>query len=400
MEKPAIMGGKATRREYLSAFRPSLDQREIREVTDTLKSGWITTGPKTRAFEQAITKYVGSAHAVAVNSCTAGLHLALLAMGIGKGDEVITTPFTFAATANVIVHTQATPVFVDIQPDTYNIDPSLIQKAITKKTKAIIAVHYGGHPCDMDEILRIAKKHKLAVIEDAAHAIGAKYRGKPIGNISDITVFSFYATKNITTSEGGMVCIKKRQDGHLAEKIRVMGLHGMSKDAYKRYAKGGSWQYEVVYPGFKYNMTDIQASLGIWQLKKIEAFTKKREAIAHYYDQQFKNLKGVMIPQVKKYVRHARHLYPILIDQSQLSIGRDEFFEALSAENIGSSVHFIPLYRHPYYAKNFKARAKHFPITEYVYARTISLPLNNAMTLQEAQDVAIAVKKIITYYQR
>jgi dTDP-4-amino-4,6-dideoxygalactose transaminase len=388
------------RRTYLSAFRPSLGAEEIREVTDTLKSGWITTGPKTRAFEDAVKKYVGASYAVALNSCTAGLHLALLALGVGKGDEVITTAFTFVATANVIVHVGATPVFVDIQPDTYNIDPTQIEKAITKKTKAIIAVHYAGHPCDMDEILRIAKKHTLAVIEDAAHAIGAKYRGKHIGSVGDITVFSFYATKNITTAEGGMVCIKKRGGRHLEEKIRVMGLHGMSRDAYKRYAKGGSWQYEVIYPGFKYNMTDIQASLGIHQLKKIEAFTKKREAIASYYDKHFKNLRGVIIPTVKKYVRHARHLYPILIDQSQLTINRDAFFKALSAENIGSSVHFIPVYRHPYYAKNFKARAKDFPVTEQVYARTISLPLNNAMTMQDAKDVVMAVKKIITYYQK
>lgn len=396
--RPAIEGGKKVRTSgQLSPFPYSFGKEEINEVVDTLKSGWITTGPKTHRFEKMLKDYVGCAYLVSVNSCTAGLHLSLIEAGIGREDEVITTPFTFAATANVILHVGAKLVFVDIQKDTYNIDPKLIEKAITKKTKAIIPVHYGGHPCDMDEISKIAQRHNLTVIEDAAHAIGAQYKGKNIGDISQYTVFSFYATKNITTAEGGAVCLK---DKDAEERIRMMSLHGMNRDAWKRYGKQGYWYYEIKYPGFKYNMTDIQASMGIHQIKKLRGFIRKRERIAQFYDRNFKNVKEITVPTVKKHVRHARHLYSILLDLDKLKIDRNHFFKALDAENIGTSVHFIPVHLHPYYRDKFNFQRGDFPVAEYVFDRIISLPMNSNMTLQDARQVVLAVKKIINYYKK
>jgi UDP-4-amino-4,6-dideoxy-N-acetyl-beta-L-altrosamine transaminase len=397
-EKPAIEGGpKVRKNSQLTPFPYSFGKEEIMEVVNTLKSGWITTGPKVQIFEKTVKHYVGCKYTAALNSCTAGLHLSLIAAGVGRGDEVITTPFTFAATANVIMHVGATPVFVDIQKDTYNINPDLIEKAITKKTKAIIPVHYGGHPCDMDEILKIAKKHNLAVIEDAAHAIGAKYRGKNIGTISDFTVFSFYATKNITTAEGGMVCLKS---AYLKKKIKIIGLHGMNRDAWKRYGKGGYWYYEIKYPGFKYNMTDIQASLGIHQIKKLNKFINRREKIAKSYDKLFKDLPEIKIPAIRSYVKHARHLYSILIDLDKLKINRDQFFKALDAENIGTSVHFIPVHLHPYYKNTFGYKKGDYPVAEHVFERIISLPMHPAMSKKDLQDVVKAVRKIIIYYRK
>lgn len=397
LNKPAILGGKKVRNKPLPVFLPSIAQEEIDEVIDTLKSGWISTGPKVQLFQKMVKEYVGCNYTVALNSCTAGLHLSLLAAGVGPGDEVITTPFTFTATANVIIHVGARPVFVDIQKDTFNIDPSLIEGVITKKTKAIIPVHYGGHPCDMDEILKIAKKYKLVVIEDAAHAIGAKYKGRNIGTMGDFASFSFYATKNMTTAEGGMVCTKDKKE---AEKIRMMGLHGMDRDAWKRYSKGGYWYYEVKYPGFKYNMTDIQASLGIHQIKKLNDFISRREKITQFYNKSFKHLPEIVVQATRKYVKHARHLYTILLDIDKLRINRDDFFKALDAENIGTSVHFIPVHLHPYYREKFGFKRGDFPNTEYVFDRTISLPIHPAMAKKDMEDVVKAVRKIILYYRK
>lgn len=397
LEKPAILKGKKVRKKSLPPFSPLIANEEINEVIDTLKSRWISTGPKVQLFQKIIEKYVGCNYVVALNSCTAGLHLSLLAAGVGQGDEVITSPFTFAATANVIIHVGAKPIFVDIQKDTFNIDPYLIEKAITKKTKAIIPVHYGGHPCDMDEILKIAKKNKLIVIEDAAHAIGAKYRGRNVGAMSNFTSFSFYATKNITTGEGGAVCVK---DKKAAEKIRMMGLHGMDRDAWKRYSKGGYWYYEVKYPGFKYNMTDIQASLGIHQIKKLDKFIAKREKMAQFYNKSFSDIPEIKTQATRNYVKHARHLYSIILDLEKLKIGRDEFFKAMDAENIGTSVHFIPVHLHPYYRDTFGFERGDYPNAEYIFDRIISLPLNPAMTNKDAEDVVKAVRKIILYYRK
>jgi len=397
MSKLAMLGGKPVRNDFLPPFRPMIGDEEINEVVDTLKSGWITTGPKTHKFEQLFKEYIGSKHAIALNSCTAGLHLSLVACGIGDSDEVITSPFTFAATANVITHQKAKPVFVDIEKDTYNIDPDRIEEAVTEKTKAIISVHYAGHPCEMDKILKIANEYGLTVIEDAAHALGATYKGKKIGTIGDFTCFSFYATKNMTTAEGGMVTTDNNE---LAEKIRIISLHGISKDAWKRYSSEGSWYYEVLYPGYKYNMTDVQASLGIHQLKKLNHMQKRRVEIARRYNEAFEGLPEIIIPCVKKYVHHAWHLYPILINTDLLRIDRNKFIEALKTVNIGTSVHFIPLHLHPYYHDKFGFKRGDFPNAEYVYEREVSLPIYPKMTDKDVEDVIIAVKKIVSHYRK
>jgi len=331
-----MMKNRPVRDRFLPFHQPSIDGEEIQEVVDTLKSGWITTGPKTKLFEKKFQEYIGCKHAIAVSSCTAGLHLALVAAGVGQGDEVITTPYTFATTGEVIIQIGAKPVFVDIEEDGFNIDVTKIPEAITPETKAIIPVHFAGEPCDMDEIMKIAQENNLFVIEDAAHAVGAEYKGKKIGNIGDVTVFSFYATKNLTTGEGGMVTTNNDE---LAEKIRLLSLHGISKDAWKRYTAEGSWYYEILYAGYKYNMTDIQASLGIHQLNKLEKFLSIRQKYAQRYSSAFADISEIKIPPVNHHVRHAWHLYVIRLNSASLSIDRKQFIEALKAENIGSSVH-------------------------------------------------------------
>jgi len=397
LEKPAVAGGKPVRRDFLPAFRPFIRGEEVNEVVDTLKSGWITTGQKTHYFEEKFKEYVGSKYAIAVNSCTAALHLSLVANNIGNGDEVITTPFTFASTVNVIVHQNAKPILVDIDEETYNISIAKIEEAITDKTRAIIPVHYAGHPCEMDEIIRIAKEYDLVVIEDAAHALGAVYKGEKIGSLGNATCFSFYATKNLTTGEGGMITTN---DDEFAEKAMLLRLHGMSKDAWKRYSSTGSWYYEVLYPGYKYNMTDMQAAIGIWQLEKFEKMQKKRENIAKMYSEALGHLPEVTIPRVKNYVRHAWHLYPILINTDLLRIDRNNFIEALKAENIGVSVHFIPINLHPYYRERYGFKKGDFPNSEYVYEREISLPIYPAMTERDVEDVITAIKKIVDHYRK
>jgi len=386
------VGKKKIRDNFLPYCLPLIGEEEQKEVAATLRSDWITTGPKTHAFENKFRKYIGSKYAIAVNSCTAGLHLSLVANNIGEGDEVITTPFTFAATANVIIHQKASPIFVDIKLDTYNIDPQKIEEKISKKTKAIIPVHYAGHPCEMNSILKLAKKYNLVVIEDAAHALGAIYRDKKIGTISGLTCFSFYATKNITTAEGGMITTDNNE---LADKIRMLSLHGISKDAWKRYSSKGHWYYEILYPGYKYNMTDIQASLGIHQLKKLSKFQKIRTELARLYTEAFKIMPEIVEPKTKSGIIHAWHLYPIQINLDLLTISRDRFIDALRTENIGTSVHFIPIHLHPYYSKCFGLKRGDFPNAEYVYERIISLPLYPKMTLDDAKDVISAVKKVV-----
>jgi len=305
---------------------------------------------------------------------------------------VITSPLTFAATTEVIIHLGANPVLVDIELDTYNMDPSKIENKINDKTRAIIPVHYAGNPCKMDEITKIAKEYDLTIIEDAAHAIGTEYKNKKVGNIGDLTCFSFYATKNITTSEGGMVTTNDKQ---LADKIRILSLHGISKDAWNRYSAEGSWYYEIIYPGFKYNMSDLQASIGIHQLKKLNKMQGRRHEIAKLYNQAFENIPELVLPHHDKFVEHAWHLYPLLIRIESLKIDRNEFIEALKAENIGTSVHFIPLHLHPYYKDTYGYEYGDFPNTEYFYEREISLPIYPKMTNEDVHDVVNAVKKII-----
>jgi len=389
------MKNRPVRDRFLPFHQPSIEDEEIQEVVDTLKSGWITTGPKTKLFEKKFQEYIGCKHAIAVSSCTAGLHLALVAAGIGQGDEVITTPYTFATTGEVIIQIGAKPVFVDIEEDGFNIDVTKIPEAITPETKAIIPVHFAGEPCDMDEIMKIAQENNLFVIEDAAHAVGAEYKGKKIGNIGDVTVFSFYATKNLTTGEGGMVTTNNDE---LAEKIRLLSLHGISKDAWKRYTAEGSWYYEILYAGYKYNMTDIQASLGIHQLNKLEKFLSIRQKYAQRYSSAFADISEIKIPPVNHHVRHAWHLYVIRLNSASLSIDRKQFIEALKAENIGSSVHFIPLHLHPYYKKKYGYKQGDYPNSEQVYSRVISLPLFPKMADADLEDVIKAVKKVVSMY--
>jgi dTDP-4-amino-4,6-dideoxygalactose transaminase len=393
----ALFGGKKTRDHFLSFFRHSIDENEIEEIVDTLKSDWITTGPKTQQFEELFRNYIGSKNAISVSSCTAGLHLSLVALNIKAKSEIITTPFTFAATANVIEHIGCQPVFVDIDPATFNLDPEKIEENITKRTKAIIPVHYAGHPCDMGEITKIASDHDLHIIEDAAHAMGATYHHTKIGNSGNLTSFSFYATKNLTTAEGGMVTTN---DEKLAEKLRILRLHGISRDAWKRYSSEGSWKYEILCPGYKCNMTDIQASMGIQQLKKFDLMQKKRGKIVEKYNIAFKNIPQIVIPKVKKGIGHGLHLYTILLNTEYLSTGRDTIIEAFKAENIGTSVHFIPIHLHPYYREKYHYRDGDFPIAENVYNRIISLPLFPSMSEQDTTDVIGATTKILNYFRR
>ena len=394
----AIDGGKPVREDFLPFALPSIGEEEIAEVVDTLRSGWLTVGPKTKAFEEAFAGYVGAPYAVAVNSCTAALHLALLGFHIGPGDEVITTPLTFAATANTIMMTGARPVFVDIDEATYNIDPALIEEAVTKRTKAIIPVHYGGLPADMDPIMKIAERYDLRVIEDAAHAAGAHYGDRRIGNVSEATCFSFYVTKTMTTGEGGMITTPHKD---LADRLRMLSLHGLSRDAWNRYSQKGSWYYEIVDLGYKYNMTDLQASIGIHQLKQVDRFTARRRAMAVRYDEAFAGMPEIILPPhdgAKS--EHIYHLYTIRLALDRLAITRDRFIEALRAENIGTSVHFIPLHLHPFYRKEFDFKKGQFPKTEALFGQIVSLPIFPKMTDQDVADVVSAVQKIINGSRR
>jgi UDP-4-amino-4,6-dideoxy-N-acetyl-beta-L-altrosamine transaminase len=384
------------RREFLPFAQPDIGDSEIEEVVQALKSGWITTGPRTKEFERRLGEYVGARHAIAVNSCTGALHLALAALGIGPGDEVVTSPLTFCSTANVILQLGGTPVFADIAED-YNIDPAEIERRITPRTKAILPVHYSGQPCKMDQILACAREYNLPVVEDAAHAIGAKYREQTIGTLGDVTAFSFYAIKNMTTAEGGMITT---EDDDLAERMRLLSLHGISKDAWKRYTSEGSWYYEVVCPGYKYNMTDIQAALGIHQLAKLERFLAIRSRYAAWYNDAFGEMPEIQTPVVNGKVRHAWHLYVVQLDLEQLTINRAQFIEALRAENIGASVHFIPVHLHPYYRERFGFERGDYPRAERAYDRIVSLPLYPKMTTEDVEDVVSAVAGILGRYRK
>lgn len=381
-----------TRKNFLVFGKPYIGKQEINEVVDTLRSGWWGTGPKTELFEKNFKKYAKSKHSLAVNSATAGLHLALKVLGIGPGDEVITTPLTFVSTVNVILHCGAIPVFADIDRNDWNIDPKEIEKKITKKTKAILPVHLHGRPCKMDEIMDIAKKHKLFVVEDAAHAIEAQYRGEKIGSIGDATVFSFYVTKNLATAEGGMITSNNKK---LIDAARILSLHGLSHDAYKRYSVHHYRQYEAIAPGFKYNMTDIQASLGLHQLARLERNAKVRKKYWQMYDDAFADISEITIPKPEdKNTRHAHHLYAILLSLEKLKITRDNFVDKLIKENIGSGVHFTPVHLHKYYRNTFGFKKGNFPNAEFVGERILSLPLGANLTIRDVQDVIMAVKKI------
>lgn len=393
--KLAINGGKPVRKKLLVFGSPQILKPEIREVVDSLKSGWIGSGPKVKKFEEQFRKYIGSKYALATNSCTAALHLSLLAAGIGKGDEVITTPMTFAATANVILHVGATPVFADIDKETQNIDPKEIEGKITEKTKAILPVHLHGRPCDMAEICRIALDNKLRIISDAAHCIEGTYKGKKIGSIWDLAAFSFYVTKNVCCCEGGMITTNNKV---LAEKIRTYTMHGLSKGAWERYKDKGFKHYEVILPGYKYNMTDLQAALGIHQLKRIEKNWRKRRKIWTRYCIAFEDLPAQT--PTKWAGKHARHLYTLLLDLDELKADRNKVQQALYKEGIGTGIHYKSLHLHKYYSERFAFEPEDFPNAKFVSDRTISLPLGPGLTEKDVGDVIKAVTKVLEFYRR
>ncbi len=377
---------------FIPFHLPEIGEEEIHSVVETLRSGWLTTGLKTKQFEKEFAQWVGAPHAVGLNSCTAALHLALEAIGVTTGDEVIVPTMTFAATAEVVNFCGAKPILVDCRRDTFNIDVEALERAISSKTKAIIPVHFAGQPCEMDRILEIARARNLKIIEDAAHALPAKYKGKMVGAIGDITCFSFYATKTITTGEGGMATT---ENAEWAEQMRILSLHGISREAVNRYTPKGTWYYEICQPGYKYNLTDIASALGIPQLHKCQNFAKIRNRYANFYTEAFKDVPGVIIPHVDVDIEHAWHLYVIQLDLQQLQIGRDKVIELLKEQGIGTSVHFIPLHLHPYYCNNPLYAMESFPIANQVFKRIISLPLYPRMTDSDVQRVSETVIKII-----
>ncbi len=376
--------------------KPHITDDEVTEVVDSIRSGWLTMGPKTIEFEEKFRDYVGSGNAVSMNSCTACLHLALKAVGLKEGDEVIVPAMTFTATAEVVSYFKARPVLADIDEETFNIDDAEIARKITPKTKAVIPVHFAGQPCDMDEINDIARSNNLYVIEDAAHAFPALYKYRTIGSYGDITCFSFYATKTLSTGEGGMATT---DNDEFAEKMRILRLHGISKDAWKRYSAEGSWYYEVTDAGYKYNMTDIQASLGLAQLKKSDWMWKRREEIALKYNEAFKSCEELVTPHVKPDRDSAWHLYVLKLDLEMLRINRNRFIEELKGRGVGTSVHFIPLYRHPYYSTTFGYEPKDFPKSEHTYERILSLPIYPAMTHDDVNAVIESVEDVIRKFR-
>ncbi len=371
---------------------PLIEGSEIDEVVDSLKSGWIGTGPKVKRFEELFSSYKGTKNAVALNSCTAALHLAMRALDIKPGDEVIVPTMTFAATANAVIHAGGVPVFVDCEKGTMNLDPIDVRKKITNKTKAIIPVHFAGRPCNMDAIMAMAKENNLKVIEDCAHAIESEYHGQKTGTLGDIGCFSFYVTKNIITGEGGMA-ITDNDD--YAGKIKTLALHGMSKDAWKRFSDEGYKHYQVVDSGYKYNMMDIQAALGIHQLGRIDRYWKRREEIWNRYNEAFKNLPVFLPAPIEPNTRHAYHLYTLLIDTERAKVARDQFLDEMTKKNIGVGVHYIALHLHPFYQKAFGYKPGDFPNAEWVSERTVSVPLSPKLTDKDVQDVIDAVCDIL-----
>lgn len=385
------------RDEFLIFGSPLIDEPMIAEVVATLRSGWIGTGPRVARFEEMFREYIGSRYAVALNSCTAALHLSMVVAGIRPGDEVITTPLTFCSTANAILHAGGTPVFVDVERGSMNLDPALIEAAITPRTKAILPVHLAGRPCRMDDIMAIARRRGLLVIEDAAHCIEGKYQGRKVGTIGDLTCFSFYVTKNLTTGEGGMVTTSNQD---YADKIKMYGLHGLSKDAWRRYSDEGFKRYEVVFPGFKYNMMDLQAALGIHQVGRLDAHHTRRAEIWTRYDEAFQGLPLAVPAPPEPNTAHARHLYTVLLDIDRLAVGRDAVQDALFRENIGTGIHYVSLHLQEYYRKTRGFRPDDFPNARHISDRTLSLPLSPKLTDRDVEDVIAAVKKVLKRHVR
>ena len=384
------------RETFLPYALPFIGEEEIAEVVDTLRSGWLSSGPKVKQFEEDFAAYTGAAHAVAVNSCTAALHIALTALGIKPGDEVIVPTITFCATANVVVHLGGRPVIVDVDKHC-QIAPTEVARAINSRTKAIIPVHFAGQACDLNEILALGLAHGIPVIEDAAHAAGSEYDGKRIGTHGKVSAFSFYATKNMTTGEGGMLTT---QDGDLAARMRQLSLHGMSRNAWNRYSAAGSWFYDVLEPGYKDNMTDIQAAIGIHQLRRLDSFILRRRQIAACYHSAFSGIPGVQLPVELPNRNHTYHIFPIRIDSELIGLDREQFIRQLQQANIGTSVHFIPLHRHSYYQKTFDYQPSQFPMAEHLFEGMFSLPLYPKMTDEDVSDVIRAVQRQLSGVSR
>jgi len=376
---------------------PWTDESEIREVSEAIHSGWLTTGPKVAAFERAIARYVRARHAVAVNSCTAALHLGLAASGVGPGDEVITSPYTFAATGEAILYLGARPVFADIVPATLNIDPVEVRRAITRRTRAIVPVHIAGLPCDMGPILTLARRRGIHVIDDAAHALGSSVDGRPIGSISEMTCFSFYATKNLTTGEGGMLTT---DDARLAERVRRLSLHGLTHDAWKRYTRAGNWRYDVVEMGYKYNMTDLAAGLGLAQFKKFGQIQARRRRLARRYTSALQECGAFDLPAESPGTVHAWHLYILRLRSGMLRIGRDHLIDLLRRRGIGTSVHFLPLHLHSLYRKRFGYRGGSYPRAEMESSRALSLPLYPSLTPGAQDGVIGAILDLVRRFRK
>jgi perosamine synthetase len=427
------------RETFLPFALPELGKAELDAVADVIASGWLTTGPKAKRFEEEFAHYVSAKFAVAVNSCTAAMHLSLEASGVKAGDFIITTPYTFAATAEVIRYFDATPVFVDVEPDTLNLDPNRFADTIQElesclteggrpdspsvaralgdcrglrtsgsgvgrrpQIKAVIPVHLAGQPCDMDAIAAIANQHHLAILEDAAHACSASYRGRPIGcamasNLPWAACFSFYATKTLATGEGGMITTDSAE---WADRFRIMSLHGISKDAWKRYTADGTWYYEITAPGYKYNMPDLMAAIGLAQLAKVDCMRQRREEIARQYNEALGDYPEVEIPTTRAGIGHAWHLYMLRLNEEALGFGRDEFVAHLKTRNISSSVHFIPLHIHPYYRSTYGYEPDDLPIAYREYRREVSLPIYSKMTDDDVQSVIDAVTDILRNCRR
>lgn len=382
----------AQRKKFLIFGSPSIETPEINEVVASMKSGWLGTGPKVQKFEEMFKEYKGSRFAIALNSCTAALHLSLQAIGIKSGDEVILPTMTFAAPANAVIHTGGKPVFVDCEKYTMNIDPQDIKRKLTSKTRALILVHFAGRPCNMDAIMDVARRHRLKVVEDCAHAIEAEYQGKKTGRFGDMGCFSFYVTKNIVTGEGGMVITDNKK---YADMIKILALHGMSKDAWRRFSDKGYKHYQVIYSGYKYNMMDLQAAMGIHQLPRIDKYWQRRKAIWRRYNEAFKDLPVFMPAPVEAHTRHAYHLYTLLLDIDNLKITRDQFLDEMTKRKIGTGVHYIALHLHPYYQKTFGYKRNDFPNAEWVSERTVSLPISPKLSEKDVADVISATKKIL-----
>lgn len=381
-----------TRDQFLVFGSPAIEEAEIQEVVASMKTGWLGTGPKVAQFESDFKDYKGAKHAIAVNSCTAALHLSMLAADLQPGDEVITTPLTFCATVNAIIHAGAVPVLADVSPTTMNIDPEQVAAKVTPKTKAVIPVHFAGRACEMDTLCDIAHNYDLKVIEDCAHAIETEYKGRKAGAWGDFGCFSFYVTKNIITGEGGMVITGSEDD---AAQLKILALHGMSKDAWKRFGDDGYKHYQVVECGFKYNMMDLQGAIGIHQLQRVETYWQRRQEIWQRYNEAFADLPISLPPEPETNTRHAYHLYTILVDENKAGISRDAFLSGMTAENIGVGVHYLSIPEHPYYQKSLGWKPEQYPNAMAIGRQTVSLPLSAKLADEDVEDVILAVKKLI-----